>query len=178
MADVKLKLSPPWCIYMSKLNALFGNDPKITVEFDEKNYEVRLFVDDGLKAEAISKLIPTVKKIGNIDLKIYVVPSNGEIGNNLDDASAKEIFDTAFEGNPVYAYAQEVEVLYCYTVTYIVFKNKVVQFFGDNLSDIHGLISTLYQDIAYEIFEDAGLNDVYYCTDIEEKVAGMPLNWL
>ena len=33
-------------------------------------------------------------------------------------------------------------------ITYVIFKNCVVQFFNDNLNDAHGLISTLYQNIA------------------------------
>ena len=60
-------------------------------------------------------------------------------------------------------------------MTYVVFKNCVVQFFNDNLNDCHGLISTLYQDIAAEIFEDANLNGVYYNTDVERGALGMPL---
>ena len=47
--------------------------------------------------------------------------------------------------------------------------------FNDNLNDCHGLISTLYQDIAAEIFEDANLNGVYYNTDVERGALGMPL---
>jgi len=56
----------------------------------------------------------------------------------------------------------------------VVFKNCVVQFFNDNLNDAHGVISTLYQNIAAEIFEDANLPGVHYCTDVERKL-GKPL---
>lgn len=56
--------------------------------------------------------------------------------------------------------------------TYVVFKNCVVQFFNDNLNDPHGIISTLYQEIAEEVLES--VPNTYYCTDIEHKL-GMPL---
>lgn len=60
---------------------------------------------------------------------------------------------------------------------YVVFKNCVVQFFNDNLNDIYGNISTLYQDIAREIFADAEWEGVFYCTDVETHVAGMKRDW-
>jgi len=40
------------------------------------------------------------------------------------------------------------------------------------LNDIYGNTSTLYQDIAAEVFEDQP--GIFYCTDIEGKV-GKPL---
>ena len=60
-------------------------------------------------------------------------------------------------------------------VTYVVFKNCVVQFFNDNLNDCHGIVSTLYQDIASEVFGDAGVTNVYYNTDVEVGKLGKPL---
>ena len=56
---------------------------------------------------------------------------------------------------------------------YVIFANKVVQYFNDSLSDAHGVCSTLYQDIARDVFgDDCG---VYFCTDLEEKSTGAPL---
>jgi hypothetical protein len=62
-------------------------------------------------------------------------------------------------------------------LTYVVFKNRVVQFFNDNLNDPHGVISTLYQDIADEIFADMPYQahgGIAYCTDVEHNL-GAPL---
>ena len=44
--------------------------------------------------------------------------------------------------------------------TYVVFEKEVVQYWNDNLGDINGLRSTLYQDLAKEIFAD-DLQNVY-----------------
>jgi hypothetical protein len=87
------------------------------------------------------------------------------------------LFETAFSGNPAFAYVvAPAQDGYNYIdFTYVVFKNCVVQFFNDNLNDCHGLISTLYQDIAEEIFEDSDLAGVHYNTDIEVGKLGMPL---
>ena len=88
----------------------------------------------------------------------------------------KELFEVAFKGNPAFAYVVcPSEDIYWVPATYVVFKNCVVQFFNDNLNDCHGLLSTLYQDIAAEIFEDANLTSCYYNTDVETGKLGMPL---
>lgn len=59
------------------------------------------------------------------------------------------------------------EGIFSNPITYIVFKNKVVQFWNDDLSDIYGNRSTLYQDIAKEIFGES--SGIFFCTDKEEK---------
>ena len=106
-----------------------------------------------------------------MNLYIAVIPSNGWY-DDIDVLPTNEIFDLAFENNPVYAFAKTVGGLWSYHCTYVVFKNRVVQFFNDNLNDIYGNISTLYENIAEDVF--APLNGVAYCTDIEERV-GKPL---
>ena len=173
MAEIKLKLAPPWITYVNKIQALFGNDPDIKIVYDNDEVEVKLFIEDSNKATAISQLLPSEKEIGNVKLKITIIPANGAELNDIK-MSNKQLFDFAFNRSPVYAKAVEIIGVFNNPMTYVVFKNKVVQFFNDNLADIHGLVSTLYQDIAYELFEDANLRGVFYNTDIEEKV-GMPL---
>lgn len=171
-SKVRLKLSPPWVIYVNMVKALFGNDPEINIEYDNEIPEIYLFVDNAKKAEAISELLPTCKVYGNVELQISVIPSNDEFYGSI--LSNKELFEAAFEKNPAFAMAYEVKGIFDHTLTYVVFKNKVVQFFADNLNDIHGIVSTLYESIARELFEEAGLISVFYNTDVEEKL-GMPL---
>lgn len=133
-----------------------------------------LSTNNGDKAAALLKLLPTEKVFGNITLSIVVDCPHV---SNRAFTSPKELFEVAFEKNPAFAYAISPadEGYYFFSMTYVVFKNCVVQFFNDNLNDAHGLISTLYQDIADEIFADAGLVGVYYCTDVERGQLGKPL---
>ena len=42
MNDVRLKISPPWVIYMNKLQALFDGDPQIAFNIDYTNMTVAL----------------------------------------------------------------------------------------------------------------------------------------
>ena len=172
MQTPRLKISPPWVTYMNKLQALFDGDPQIAFNIDYENMTVALAGNNGDKNAALQRLLPSEKSFGNITLKIIV---DGPI-SNIAFPTQKDLFDTAFTGNPAYAYSVSPSTdTWFFNMTYVVFKNCVVQFFNDNLNDCHGLISTLYQDIAAEIFEDANLNGVYYNTDVERGALGMPL---
>jgi hypothetical protein len=49
----------------------------------------------------------------------------------------------------------------------VVFVPEVVQYYTDNLGDINGFRTTLYQELAKELFGDSELSrGVYFCTDI------------
>ena len=172
MNDVRLKLSPPWITYINKLEALFDGDPQLAFNIDYENMIVALAGNNGDKNTALRQLLPCSKQFGNITLAIEI---DGPMSNRTF-VNQKELFDTAFSGNPAYAYSVTPgNDVWFFNMTYVVFKNCVVQFFNDNLNDCHGLISTLYQDIAAEIFEDAHLNSVYYNTDVEVGKLGKPL---
>lgn len=172
MNDVRLKISPPWVTYINKLQALFDGDPAIAFNIDYDNMTVALAGYNGEKNAALQRLLPAEKKFGNVVLKIVI---DGPIAN-IAFPTQKDLFDTAFAGNPAYAYSVTPgDDVWFFSSTYVVFKNCVVQFFADNLNDCHGVISTLYQDIAAEIFEDTDLHGVYYNTDIEVGKLGKPL---
>ena len=176
MNDVRLKLSPPWTIFVHKLEALFDPDPMIAFNVDygaEDGPRVVISTSDGDKAAALLKLLPDHKDFGNVTLKIGV--DCAHISNRAF-TTPTEVFDTAFKGNPVYSYSicPSEEGYQWFSMTYVVFKNCVVQFFADNINDCHGVISTLYQDIAAEIFEESNIH-AYYNTDIELGKLGRPL---
>jgi hypothetical protein len=137
--------------------------------------QVFLATNNGEKAAALTKILPKEIVFGGVKLHIGVECSSWP---NIAFPNNKILFETAFDGNPAFAYAAApVEEGYnWYPITYVVFKNCVVQFFADNLNDCHGIISTLYQDIADEIFgNNEDLNGVYFNTDIEVGKLGKPL---
>lgn len=179
MSDVRLKLSPPWITYVNKLEALFDGDPMIAFNGDYDNDngpKVTLACGNGDKTAALMKLLPTEKEFGNVTLSIVIdgTPSNRAF------TSMKELFEVAFEKNPAFAYAvsPSQEGYYWVPMTYVVFKNCVVQFFNDNLNDCHGILSTLYETIAYEVFEEfreVSGAAVYFNTDVERGALGKPL---
>jgi len=173
MSDVRLKLAPPWITYLNEIQALFDGDPQIACNIDWKKPSIVLAVSNGDKAAAIAKLLPSEKKWGNITMTIDV---DGPMSNRAF-TSSKELYETAFSGNPAFAYcvAPAEEGYFFVDFVYVVFKNCVVQFFNDNLNDAHGLVSTLYQYIADDVFEGCTPMGVHYCTDVERGKLGKPL---
>ena len=170
--NVRLKVSPPWITTINKIQAMFDGDPQIAcnVQWNGNNPEIILACNNGDKVSAIKQLLPKKQYFGNVVLTIGV--DGPEFNRGF--TTPKEIFETAFSGNPAFAYVKApAEKGYYYVdFTYVVFKNCVVQFFNDNLNDAHGVISTLYQDIAAELFSDSFKGrPVYYCTDVEDGKA-------
>ena len=95
----------------------------------------------------------------NLPLKIQVIPAdNGE----LDGA---ELYKKVFSGNPAVKDIVTVDTPFG-KVTYVVFAKKVVQFFNDQMDDLHGNKSTLYQECARDVFITLD-RDAFFCTDVE-----------
>ena len=156
----KVKLSAPWFTYIREVEALFGEDPEITISYIEDPLTMKLYVDNATKADALAQLLPDEKVFGETVLTIIVIPSN-----DLSTSKAA-LFEAAFEGNPIFSDMIDVEGVYTNPIHYCVFAKEVVQFWNDSLADPHGNVSTLYQDIADDVFEDIDTGGVIFCTDI------------
>lgn len=145
---------------MQEIKALFKKDPEIRVEYDEENVHLKLFVENTHKADALTNILPVQKTFGNVILTIDVIPANTE-------ESLSQMYKAAFEGNAAFNYLETVEGVFTNPISYVVFANEVVQFFNDDLNDIHGLKSTLYEDIARDVFEKK--DGMCFCTDLPEE---------
>lgn len=163
--DKKLALSAPWVTFAREISALFDDDPAIHVEYDEDNVEVKLYVEGVEKADAISQLLPVEKAFGGVTLKITVIPANEKVTT----PKYTELFRKAFKDNPVFENAVSVEGIFSNPITYVIFRKRVVQYYNDDLGDINGICSTLYQNIAKNIFADS-VQGVNYCTDTVDPV--------
>lgn len=175
MENIRLKILPPWTITIRKLEALFDGDPQIAfnVSYEGTHPAVVLACNNGDKVAALQHILPTEVSFGNVVMDVVVdgVPSNRTFTSKV------ELFDTAFKGNPAYAYSvcPAEEGYQWIGVTYVVFNNCVVQFAADNLNDCHGIISTLYQTIAEELLTGDATNGVYFNTNVERANLGHPL---
>ena len=169
----KLGLSSPWVLYYKKVDAMFKYDDEVHVLYDEDKMELRLYVEDTIKAAALEQLLPTAKGFGNLELKITIIPANDDLPYDAHLKAAytlpddpETLFNMAFRDNEVFSYSKTIKFIFDGApLTYIVFAKEVVQYFDDNLGDINGICSTLYQNIAADIFQP--MNGVYYCTDID-----------
>lgn len=156
----KMNLSAPWDIYYRQVEALFAKDPEIDVVYDEDAKEIKVCVENPVKADALEKLLPATKNFGGVELRITVVPAN-------DQESPASLYEKAFYGNP--AFSGIVESEGSFKATYVVFKPEVVQYFTDDISDISGYESTVYEDIAREVFAN-GNPGAFFCTEPLEGI--------
>ena len=175
MSEPRLKILPPWVIIIRKLQALFDGDPQIAFncDFSGVHPTVTLACNNGDKVTALLQILPQEVNFGNVTLDVIVdgIPSNRAFTSKV------ELFDTAFKGNPAYAYSvcPAEEGYQWIGTTYVVFNNCVVQFDADNLNDCHGVISTLYETIATELLTGPATTGVFYNTNVQRANLGYPL---
>lgn len=165
-----LKLSTPWVTQYRKLEAMFGEDPDIILEYvagDGEDPSVKMLVNGQDKADAIAQILPESYDFGNVKMNVTIIPANKKESNEA-------LFRAAFEGNPAFSYAVTAEGIFTNPVTYVVFRNKVVQFWNDDLGDVNGNETTLYEEIAPVVFDPA-IEGVCFCTDTSENV-GAPVS--
>ena len=148
----KIKKSAPWVHYVALLKMLFENDPDVRIVYrDETPYIVDINVTGEEKFEAATKLIGETKTFGNVVLTIRYHLSNPV----KEEKSKKELFKALFEGNPILTNVVTVELPNTSNnITYFLFKDEVVRYWDDDLSNPQGIVSTLWEQIAREVFED------------------------
>ena len=157
----RLRLMPPWLELKAQLNALFGRDPEIQVEYDNGTKKLTLRVETQRKADALSRLLPMRYIFGGVTVPVGIVPGNK--GEMLPACTATiDVATAAFEGNGAVKLIRPVSKGLFRDLVYVVFEKEVVQFPNDNLSDINGNKSTLMEEIAREVFTDAV--GVCFCT--------------
>ena len=150
------KLSAPWVQFYREVEALFSKDPEVKVTYNDDETTIKLLVENHDKAEALEALLPSEKTFGNITVRICVIPANNTAKSELD------LVKTAFKGNPALAYVMDTETVFG-TMNYVVFEREVVQYYNDDIGDVDGKKSTLYEDIARNVLNTKG---IHYCTSL------------
>ena len=150
-----LKLSPPWNTFVNELKLLFAEDPDVTVKYEDGSDEVILYVEGAQKADALTQIMPDQRIYGNVVINVKVVPAN------KPNTFEPNLFKLAFDGNPIVTRFISIPFPGS-AMNYLEFRKQVVQFYNDELSDPHGNKSTLYEDIAKDVFGDC---NVFFCTN-------------
>lgn len=156
MAIVK---SSSWTKFYREVEAFFRNDHQVHVVFDKDGGVLCLYVEDAGKANALSALFPSSVTFGSLTIDISVVSTD----TASKDINNKNIYEAAFEGNKAFCFVKKIDGIFPDGLTYVVFKREVVQYFNDDLCDIYGQCSTLYQEIAKDIFGET--NGICFCTE-------------
>ena len=143
----KVNLATPWATFYTELEMLFEKDPCVKLQFEDGDEKViKIYVDSTAKADALAKILPAEKTFGNVVVKVEVIPAN------VDEKSLFDLYKDAFYGNPIVDKFESTS--FPMEFNYILFKKEVVQYFNDDLSDYNGMESTLYEDIAKDVFEN------------------------
>ena len=77
------------------------------------------------------------------------------------------MFEAALEGNTALSFIRTISGIMSNPITYVVFKKAVVQYYTDDLGDYFGIHSTLFQDVAKDVFGDP--DGVFFCTDTADN---------
>lgn len=149
----KVKLSPPWEEYSRKIMALFDKDDEIHIE--KKDMELIIRVDNTDKYEALMHLLPETIEFGNVILTVKIIPAN------IGEKKTKDYIRTLFKGNNSVTNIQEVNVG-TNPMMFVEFQKEVIQYYNDNLGDLHGNRTTVMEQIAREVFDD--VDGIYFCT--------------
>ena len=158
----RVNILSPWGEYYKKIDAFFKYDDDVRVIFDETNDVIKLYVAKNKKAAALSKILKPEKEFGNITVRVEVIPPNGVFLKSIGLVDIKD----AFYGNGALCKIEQIDA-FGLSAAYIVFDKVVVQFFNDDLSDYNGMKSTLYENIAEDIF-DVGAG-IFFCTDTKDS---------
>ena len=149
-----VNFSSPWVQYYRKIEALFRYDKEIRVVYDDENVILNLYVSNGEKASLLSTFLPTEMSYGGTVLTTEIWPVNCEF------TSVNGKLSDIFKNNNSVQFIETVEGVL--DITYVVFKDEIVQYYSDDLGDYYGMTSTLYENLAREIFGDS--KGVYFST--------------
>lgn len=152
----RAKLNAPWYRIIHEYEALFKGDKEVTVAWNENNMRIDLLVSNPRKADALTRLLPSMYKIGQADIEVRVVPS---FPDTID------LFRQAFEGNSAVSRIETDARGF----DYVAFNRDVIQFYNNDISDINGNETTIYEDIARDIFKDNKSDGIFFCTEGESK---------
>lgn len=151
-----VKMYSPWVVFANEVKKLFERDEEVEVKYDNDEVMLSILVSNQDKYEALRRLIPARKEFGNVTLDINVIPANV----NYDNASEVDLVKRAFARNPAIHNIRTYNTPFG-DVTYVAFDRCVVSVDADDMSDPNGYKSTLYQEIAKDIFN---LNQIFFCT--------------
>ena len=152
----KISLSPPWETLQKQFKYTFGLSPCVDVE-DLKSIEGGYLLNVNIKndciAFALRQIINPVFYFGNINVVVSIKDSRNNIVRISDRpysiSGIKNLFCNAFRYNPLF-FGIHIDS----NVAFIIFKQRIIQFFNDDISNL----CQNYNEIASRIFEDICIN--------------------
>lgn len=156
---MKTKLSPPWVTFAKEVAILFEKDNEVTCSYNDEKKLITIDVTNYEKARALKKILPKKKEFGMIVVDI-------EIEYVEDKMTTVKYYEAAFKNNPAFKYTFTFDTA-TNPISYVIFAKEVVQYWNDDMSDPHGVTSTLYENIASDVFDTEG---IIFSTDSDENI--------
>lgn len=172
----RINLVAPWDEYYNKMMAFFKEDSDVTVLYDGQEDDtkyIKVLVGNPEKATALEALLNKEEDFGGVKLIVTVVPAN-DIPQHLarlmsqweEDSKYYNLYRSALSGNANFERIHEIKGMLGFDATFVVFNKKVIQYYNDNIGDLNGVMSTLAEYIARDIFvKNSG---VFFNTDVRD----------
>lgn len=167
-----VNLSAPWVEHYRKLQELFRLDRDVNVVFDAEAMKIQVYVDNTEKAEALEKILLPEVTFGNVTVPIIVIPANNprvtysfrylRSFSDGEDFSVEGKYRAAFSTNGVVEAVVPAVGIGGQQILFILFGPFIAQYYNDDIGDLYGLHTTVFEDIARDVcVKEAG---VFYCT--------------
>jgi hypothetical protein len=138
MKSSQLNMASPWFTLFHKIKGVFSVDKELHVDEDlteneDGSYQFMIASQNGDKLAAIEKLLGTSYTFGNVRL---IIKYGYE--NQAEEENWREVYETAFKGNPYFREVIEKGNPVFGQLGYAVFAREILSFFDDNLMDYKG----------------------------------------
>lgn len=166
-----VSLSPPWAVYREKLAKLFELDGKVTVGpvVDIPGGKaIHIRTEDHGKADALYAFLNKSVRFGSVSMNI-VVHDDSKYNALVVVGGIEGRIKAAFAGNRLVRRVETVTDSRGFEHTWLVMEPAVVQFWADNLADVHGNLTLTAEQLARDVLDIPG---VAICTaDLRENGA-------
>lgn len=153
-------LSPPWYTLWNQIRHTIGKDPGVQVDpldTESMPYVVNLRVTDPAKAPALAAILIPRHTIGNIVVDIRVLDSAGRIVEPMPVTTSKELImaiGTALSNNELFLAVVDLGSRgFLGQAVGVTFGRSVVQFFNDDISELHGNYNAAAADVFMKVLE-------------------------
>ena len=155
----ELKLNRPDIHMANEIKAIFEDDPNVSAEVNtiEDGSILTFKVNEYKKAAGIRKMLEEKYEIGNLTLEVKVVDIS-----SMNEDIVHDVFDSNPHFNRFTVIPDPLDPNVEYRLC--IFNKEVIQFPNSNAGSLHGMESTIMEELCKKYINVAG---VIYTTDDE-----------
>lgn len=148
--EQNVKLSPPWDGHMSMLASFFAGDGRVKVGYCDDTRTGTIEVLDSRMYDALSQVLRTSIRFGNVTLKLNLVPKfEPKVCPKMTDLEALKV---VLAQNPAFSKVK-VQKAAAGAFVFVLFKPVVLQWYNDNLGNPWKLTTSTHELQADRVFK-------------------------